>query len=224
VKSRWFAPTALKRGARINEKLAGVYVPHWTFDAATITVYRGKKGVTRTRGVGKNRRTYTRWYSVSGTIVHDFDDVLVRASESLPRKQADALEPWDLQNLVAYEDAYLAGFQAEAYAIDLPEGWGRARLVMDEMIRELVRRDIGGDRQRITKMTTEHRGITFKHILLPVWMAAYRFNDKTYRFLVNARTGEVQGERPWSVWKIALAVLGVAALFGIAFAVVNLTK
>ena len=44
-------------------------------------------------------------------------------------------------------------------------------------------------------------------ILLPVWLAAYKYRGKTYRFVVNGRTGRVQGERPYSAWKIAFAVL-----------------
>ena len=49
--------------------------------------------------------------------------------------------------------------------------------------------------------------IPFKHGLLPMWICAYRYKDKVFRFLVNARTGEVQGERPWSWIKISLAVI-----------------
>jgi hypothetical protein len=59
--------------------------------------------------------------------------------------------------------------------------------------------------------------VTFKHVLLPVWLAAYKYRGKSYRFVVNGRTGAVQGERPWSAWKIAFAVilgLIVAAAFG----------
>ncbi len=37
-------------------------------------------------------------------------------------------------------------------------------------------------------------------------MGAYRFQAKVYQVLVNARTGEVQGERPYSAVKIALLV------------------
>ncbi len=48
---------------------------------------------------------------------------------------------------------------------------------------------------------------TFKHILLPIWMAAYKYGGKSYRFVVNAQTGKVQGERPWSAWKITGAVI-----------------
>jgi len=49
--------------------------------------------------------------------------------------------------------------------------------------------------------------VTFKHVLLPVWLAAYKYRGETYRFVVNGRTGRVQGERPYSKGKIALAVL-----------------
>jgi hypothetical protein len=78
---------------------------------------------------------------------------------------------------------------------------------MSRVIASDVRRDIGGDEQRIDRIDTDWRDETFKHVLLPVWMAAYKYNGKSYRFLVNGQTGEVQGERPWSIWKILLAIL-----------------
>ena len=56
-------------------------------------------------------------------------------------------------------------------------------------------------------MHVHYNDVTFKHILLPVYAAAYRYRGTVYQFLVNARTGEVQGNRPWSWWKISLAVL-----------------
>jgi hypothetical protein len=83
---------------------------------------------------------------------------------------------------------------------------------MAAAIRDDVVRDIGGDHQRVHRVETRHEGVTFKHVLLPVWLAAYRYRDRTFRFVVNARTGEVQGERPWSWVKIALAVLAGLAL------------
>jgi len=77
-----------------------------------------------------------------------------------------------------------------------------------------IRWDIGGDEQRIHSKTTYYENITFKYILLPVWISAYRFKDRNFQFLVNARTGEVQGERPYSWIKITLAVLLVIAIIG----------
>ena len=214
----WFAPNKVKQYARQDHGLNGMYVPYWTYDADTATRYRGMRGrrYTTTVGSGKNRRTVTRirWTPVSGDVSRFFDDVLVLASNSLPRKQTEKLEPWDLENLVPYTDSYLSGFRSETYQVDLEGGFGMAKQVMDRTIRGDVRRDIGGDAQRITWMSTRHSGVTYKHILLPIWCAAYRFQDRAFRFVVNARTGEVHGERPWSWIKIAAAVIGAAVLAG----------
>jgi hypothetical protein len=83
---------------------------------------------------------------------------------------------------------------------------------MEEVIRGDVRADIGGDHQRIQSLNTTRSSITYKHVLLPMWICSYRYKDKIYRFLVNARTGEVQGQRPWSRVKIALAVITAAVV------------
>lgn len=225
LKGLWFAPNELKKKAKLNVAVSGVYVPHWTYDADTLSYYTGQRGIyyyvteTRTRtGSDGKRETYTvqvrktRWYPAAGTVTNDFDDVLVVASKSLPEKYTKELEPWDLHNLVSYKDDYLSGFKSESYQVDLEQGFELAKDIMDDQIRITIRHHIGGDEQRIFSVKTQHNNISFKHILLPVWLSAYRYKEKIYRFLVNARTGEVQGERPWSWIKIALASIAVAGL------------
>ena len=226
IVSLWFAPNALKRYARNEGKLSGMYVPYWTYDSNTISHYSGQRGddyyVSQTYTTTENGRTVTRtrqvkktrWRWVSGTVHVNFDDVLVLASTSLPKKYADALEPWDLQNLTPYQDAYLAGMRAESYHLNVEQGFDVAKGIMDEQIRAAIRRDIGGDHQRIHDVSTQHRDLTFKHILLPIWISAYRYMEKVFRFLVNGRTGEVQGERPYSWIKITLFVLTILAAIG----------
>lgn len=222
--SLWFAPGTLLEYARKGRALTGIYVPFWTFDAETSSRYTGERGeyyyetrIVNVRVNGRMERREervrkTRWYPASGRVSRDFDDLLVMASRSLPARLGNELTPWDLGALVAYAPEYLAGFRAEGYTVPLADGHREARERMADVIRSDVRRDIGGDEQRIHDVDTDWSDETFKHILLPVWMAAYKYNGKSYRFLVNGQTGEVQGERPWSVWKIALAVLLVAAL------------
>ncbi len=83
------------------------------------------------------------------------------------------------------------------------------------VIESLIRQDLGGDEQRIESLSTQYSGITFKHILLPVWVSAYRYGDKLHRILINARTGEVQGDRPYSAWKIAGLVILILAIIGL---------
>lgn len=227
IKGLWFAPNKAKKYARTQGKLAGMYVPYWTYDCGTYSTYHGQRGIdyqeqipyTTTvdgRSVTRMRTvTKTHWTNVSGDVSRDFDDVLVLASNTLPRNYTDALEPWDLENLTDYAEEYLAGFRSEIYQVDLENGFGIARGKMAPVIRSDVRRDIGGDRQRISSLNTKYSDISYKHILLPVWLAAYRYSGKVYRFVVNGRTGEVQGERPWSIPKIILAVLGVVIVIGL---------
>ncbi|MFT7060545.1 MAG: putative RNA-binding Zn-ribbon protein involved in translation (DUF1610 family) [Pseudorhodobacter sp.] len=222
----WFAPNGLVEYARKGRALSGIYVPYWTFDAATRSRYAGQRGTyyyeTRTvtvREDGKSKQRQervrkTRWKSVSGWVGRAFDDVLVLASQSLPRHYTEALEPWDLAAVKAFAPDYLAGFTAEGYTVGLSDGHERGQQIMASVIANDVKRDIGGDEQRIDRINTDYTDETFKHILLPVWMAAYKYNGKTYRFVVNGQTGKVRGERPWSIWKIAFAVILGAAIVG----------
>ena len=75
------------------------------------------------------------------------------------------------------------------------------------MIAMDVRRDIGGDAQQIGSVNTDFAAETFKQVLLPIWLAAYKYDGKSYRFVVNGQSGRVHGDRPYSAWKIALAVI-----------------
>ena len=211
----WFAPGGVKDYARKGRRMNGIYVPYWTFDADTKSSYRGQRGTHyyETKTVvrdGKRRQVRvrkTRWRSASGRVARFFDDVLVLASKSLPKKYTDGLEPWDLSQLEPYKPEYLAGFRAEGYQVELADGFTEARAYMDRMILRDVKYDIGGDEQRVSDVDTSIGDVTFKHILLPVWLAAYKYRGRTYRFVVNGRTGRVQGERPYSAWKIAFAIL-----------------
>ena len=217
--SLWFAPSSLLEYTRKGRAMAGIYVPFWTFDAATASRYTGQRGEhyyeTRTVNVTVNGRTEqrqeqvqkTRWYPAQGNVQRQFDDALVMASSSLPERLGNDLTPWDLAALEPYSPDYLAGFQAEGYTVMLADGHATARAFMSNVIADDVRRDIGGDAQRIDNVDTRFADETFKHILLPVWMAAYKYGGKSYRFLVNGQTGEVQGERPYSWWKIGFAVV-----------------
>ena len=215
----WFAPNKLKTYARDQGRLAGVYLPYWTFDSFTRTRYRGQRGdfymvpiqvrtivngrpVTQTQMVQK-----VRWRPASGEVSRHFDDVLVLASRSLPSWITDRLEPWDLGDLKPYTPEFIAGFQAEAYQIGLEEGFAVASAKMQARIAADVRLAIGGDMQQIEHMDVQHAHRTFKHILLPSWLGAYLFGGKSYHLCVNARTGAVQGERPYSWIKITAAVI-----------------
>lgn len=228
--SLWFAPNGLMQYARKGRQMNGIYVPYWTFDADTKSQYRGQRGrhYYETKTVmrdGKRQQVQvrkTRWSSASGRVARFFDDVLVLASKSLPKRYTDGLEPWDLSALEPYKPEYLAGFRAEGYQVELADGFTEAKQYMDRMILRDVKYDIGGDEQRVSDVQTQMSDITFKHILLPVWLAAYKYRGRTFRFVVNGRTGRVQGERPYSAWKITFAViLGLIIALIVGYVIAN---
>ena len=228
LKSRWFAPSDLRRRAE-RDGLDGIYVPYWTYDSDSNTDYRGARGeyyweeetYVDAQNQRQTRRVQkTRWYPASGAVQVRFDDVQVCASSGLPRKRMAELEPWQLDGLRPFDGAYLAGFVAERYSVDLEDGWTQAQGLMEGRITSAINADIGGDVQRIHSMDIHHRAVTFKHVLLPVWVSSFRYRGKVFRVVVNAQTNEVAGDRPWSVWKIALAILAaVAVIAGIVYLV-----
>ena len=215
----WFAPSKLKTLATPTA-IAGIYFPNDTATTEIYTTYSGQRGdnYTTTIPVVRNGRTEhqtvvrTRWRGVSGAVDVQFDDMLVTASNSLTQKEANALEPWDLEQAVSYNEMYLSGYRTEAYQVDLQQGFGLAQKRMDTTIRNEIHRDIGGDHQRIHHHSTNYSNITFKHALLPVYISSFRYKNKVFRFLINARTGRVYGQRPYSTLKIMGAILLIAAI------------
>lgn len=219
----WFAPSDLVKKVKdsSSQQLKGIYIPHWSYDTDTYTEYSGSRGeyyyTTETYTVEVNGRTETRtrqvrhtaWYPASGSVNNTFRDVLVSASPSLPLKMAQILEPWHLEQLKKYDGRYLSGFRAEIYQTNAEQGLAIAKKRMDPVIRTEICDDIGGDEQRIDDYDVEYNQLGLKYLLLPVWISAYRYNNKLYHFVVNACTGEVTGDRPYSWMKIVGLILGI---------------
>ena len=222
VRGLWLAPGDLKKYAQSDAGLTGVYLPYWTYDCRTASDYSGERGddyyTTETytsqdssgRSVTQTRRVkHTRWTPASGHVERFHDDVLVMASKTLPDGITDSVMRFNLKGLVPYQPEFVSGFQAEAYQVTLKDGFPIAKQTIDATIRQLICRDIGGDQQRIHSVSTRYADVKFKHVLLPVWISAYRYRDRAYRFLINGQTGEVSGESPKSWWKIAFLVLAI---------------
>lgn len=217
----WFAPSDLVRKVKdgSSQQLKGIYIPHWSYDTDTVTDYVGQRGeyyyTTETYTEEVNGKTETRtrqvrhtaWYPASGRVNNDFRDVLVSASPSLPLKMAQILEPWLLDQLKQYDDRYLSGFRAEIYQTNAEQALVIAKKRMDPVIQDEICSDIGGDEQSIDRYDVDYNNLGIKYLLLPVWISAYRYNGKLYHFVVNACTGEVTGDRPYSWIKITGLIL-----------------
>ncbi len=229
VGSLWLAPSQLKKYTESDATFEGIYLPYWTYDSDTLTHFQGYRGDTYYERV--HRRVFIdgreqiveemepriEWTPVRGEVERHFDDILIGATKTLPRKLADSLQPWDLENLIPYDEKYLSGFESETYSVTLDDGFDYAKSYMEFVIREAVRARIGGDHQKISYIQIYHKNKSFKYILLPVWTARFRYKNREYRFAINARTGVIKGERPYSRLKIFLLVLFILTLLGSLF-------
>jgi hypothetical protein len=217
VDSLWFAPGKFQRQG-IKAVFNGVYLPYWTFDTLTFNVYSGQRGEHYyvTVGTGKNQRRErrTRWYPASGKFQRFFDDVLVPGTTELDTGIMQSLEPWPLHKCIPFTQEVLAGYFARTYDLELDGGFLDGKRRIDQALHQDVCSRIGGDEQSVDSINTRYDGLTYKHVLLPLWLLAYQFHEKTYQVYVNAATGEVQGERPYSWIKITFAALGGMAVVG----------
>ncbi|MEM1417171.1 MAG: hypothetical protein AAGH15_19895 [Myxococcota bacterium] len=219
----WFRPSDLKKRAEVGD-VSGVYVPYWTFDAGAESRWRAeaghryhemqtvKKTVDGKAQLVQERVQKIRWEPASGHRQDHFDDLLVVASKGLPKRIADGLRTFDTQQLQPYDPRFLAGWRAEEYGVGLEEGWREAETRMRREQEARCGLDVPGDTHRGLQVETRLGGRTYKHVLLPLWIATYRYGDKPFRFLVNGQTGEVKGEAPLSWPKILLTIFIVCAL------------
>ncbi|MFN8076352.1 MAG: hypothetical protein U0Q15_13160 [Kineosporiaceae bacterium] len=235
VTSRWFAPGSLKKVAA-TEQLNGTYLPHWTYDADTVSRYVGQRGEhywetetytemvdgqaqTRTRQVQR-----TRWWPASGTVARTFDDVLVPGTRFLPPGRLDAMGPWSLERSLPFQPEFLSGYRTLRYDIEPDEGLADAKQRMASVIEDDCRADIGGDEQRVHHVDTRYADLMFKLVLLPVWIAVYLHAGRSFQVLVNAHSGQVVGDRPYSVPKIVAAVIAAVVVIGAVVAIYAATR
>ena len=53
--------------------------------------------------------------------------------------------------------------------------------------------------------------MTFKHVLLPVWLGKYMYKGIEYNIMINGQTGVITGEKPRDTVKSVGIVISVIA-------------
>lgn len=212
IKKKLFAPRKLKK-AYLDLMLNGVYIPSWTYDSSTFSTYNGRLGkrYTVTVGSGKNRRTETRirWFSIRGTKIVDFDDVLVNSGKSLSQDELNSISPYSTNDSLEFKEGFLAGFQAEHYSKDVKSGFNDAKSAMAPYIRSAILRGYNYDVVGHLNINTHYNKVTYKYVLLPVWFGILNYHNKKYRFMINGESGKIKASYPKSVVKILSLIFGI---------------
>jgi hypothetical protein len=215
--SKWLAPNSLRRKALVD-RVHGVYIPYWTFDAHvvcpwqadaghyyyTTEQYRDNQGRQQTRQV-----RHVRWEPASGQVRHFFDDEPVAGTRGVSESLLREIEPFPTNELVPYNTAFLSGFVVEHYQVVLPLAADHSETQMTRKLYDMCAAAVPGDTHRNLQITPSFSGRTFKHILVPVWLLTYIYGNKPWQVVVNGYTGVMAGEYPKSPWKVAALVLAI---------------
>lgn len=218
INKKWLAPGDLKNLYE-RDKLQGVYLPYWTFDADTVCKYYAEGGKHRKveekdSNGNKVEKTVTDWYPVSGRVKEEFDDVLVKASKNLKASLLESIEPYNTKELVSYEPTYLSGYGAECYTVSLEDAHKEACDKMENELRSKARQEVLREYDEVRNLSVDidYDDETYKHIMIPVYATAYNYKGNTYPVLINGQTGKICGKYPKSKAKIAIIVAIIAAV------------
>ena len=212
IKQGAFHPMKLKRMAKMDS-LHGIYIPFWTYDAQTESKWSGQAGTIvnqapqmRRGGRIQAQQQQIQWRSGSGHLSHFFDDIQVVASGGLNQRHMNKILPFNTNEVVNFDPRLLSNWEAEVYSVDVEKGYHQAEMIMDAKIRNMCSAQLGGEEQRNLHINSTKTNLTFKHIILPIWIASYEYMGKRYHFTINGQTGKAGGQKPISKIKIGLMI------------------
>ena len=212
----WFAPDDLKKLAQTSA-LRPAYYPFWTFDGTLELSWSGEVNQGGSRG--------SDWRMRSGVEFEMFADVLVPGLRALSRVDLSKGGSFDLKKVVAFKPEYLAGWTALTYDVSLADASLKARESVTRKLRQQLpnRVLIGEQKRNLRSGATRWSGVTFKHVLLPLWVGSYRYRGRSYRIVVNGQTGKVTGAKPGDAVKVfGISASAFATLFLIVFLILYL--
>lgn len=216
LSGKLFTPSKAKKSAK-PESFQGVYLPYWTYDAQTTSSFTARAGYERRVKRGDTWTTEVTWRPVSGVYQEFIDDETVMASKKSDNSVVKRCEPFDFTKMVPYSPQVVAGFIAERYSIGLKDGWEIAQKSIKSRLQSnmhtYIRKQWRCDRVDSLRFSTLYSNITYKYLLVPVWISSFKYNDKVYQFVVNGQTGKVGGRAPVSALRVLAAIgIGIAVL------------
>jgi Zn finger protein HypA/HybF involved in hydrogenase expression len=213
----WMHPPSLRHAEHI-ERFTGIYLPFWAFDARIRAEWKAEVGYEEQRRRYRDGKweteTVIEWRWRHGDVRLPVHNLLIYGTGKLSHVLLEKLYPYDLNALVAYKAGYLAGWQAQAYDTQLKPAWELAKQRMRAQAKDACYADIPTSRVRNFSMTADFDEERWRYMLLPVYLATYTFEDKTYHVMVNGQTGAVAGQKPVDWLRVWLAI-GLALLPGI---------
>ena len=200
------------------EKIRGIYIPFWLFDINNSGEIEMSATTTEHWSSGSTHYTKTNYYKVIRGGTMNYSKIPIDGSTRFENDIMNTIEPFNYEELIPYNHAYLSGFYAEKYDQDAKDVFAEAADRSINSTKEILKNDT---RLYATKMIVKDsivaKEITRYYTMLPVWMVNVKYKDKMHIFAMNGQTGEFIGNIPLDVKK---TILYFSLIFGISFVIV----
>jgi len=197
----FWRPSDLVQNAVVT-KMTPVYVPYWVFRAKTYTYWNADTSKTPLGAQAS-------WYPTHGEHHGSYAGLLVGASAALTPQETSALCPFDLQRGVPTEKVDLNNVVYEPFTVQRKYARPLAQQLIESLESQACRQFVPGNCRNL-KLNVLLEGLSSEPVLLPVWIMAFHYREKIYRFLINGQSGKAFGEAPFD-WKKILIPLGIGA-------------
>ncbi|MCM1404314.1 MAG: hypothetical protein NC133_02315 [Prevotella sp.] len=215
LSKRFFVPSRFKHQLA-TRPINGVYYPAFTFDARTTTKYTGVVVRTETKTTVVDGKMVTQsqtvHHPIAGTDTHIFDDVLIMANDEITPKIVRALQPFDTNRGKVFQQSYLAGFTVCQASKEPIPCWEEAKKTMHSVIYNKITTKYGIDTLGNLQLDMGIVDVTYKYVLLPIYVGHTTYQDKRYPIYINGQTGKVYGKTPKSPWKVLAWLAGMGLL------------
>jgi len=196
IKGKKLLPDDFKLNNIIN-KLNGMYVPYWLFDANANGTARFRASISRTHIEGDYRVTETSYYLAIRDGSAEFEKVPVDGSLKIEDGLLDSIEPFDYSEAKDFNGAYLANFLADKYDQDKDQTISKANKRIKNTISSLLASSVVGyDSVMPESCYINVNNGKASYALMPVYLFSTKYKGKVYQFAMNGQTGKFTGDLP----------------------------
>jgi DNA-directed RNA polymerase subunit RPC12/RpoP len=220
VNSKKFAPNAFKSENKLEE-IKGIYVPFWLFDSNINAAVQYEATRVRTWRDSKYEYTETSYFDVYRQGNMAFNNIPVDGSTKMPDDLMESIEPFDFKDAVDFQTAYLAGYLADKYDVDMQASIPRANERIKKSAEDTLKDTVQGYATVTPKFSSVQliNGVS-KYALYPVWLLNTTYKGEKYTFAMNGQTGKFIGNLPVDKGKLwglfaGIAAVGTAVIFGV---------
>lgn len=222
-KGKDFLPKIFKKENHIDE-IKGIYVPFWLYDADVFgdVQYKAESSITWTSGDTEYTEVQEYILNRAGTV--SFEHIPLDCSKKMDDTLMESIEPYHFKEAVPFQPAYLAGYLADRYDVELAQRVDRAKDRIQRSVEDSFMASIHGyDSIGVNTSRVDIYRAQYVYALYPVWILNTTWKGKKYTFAMNGQTGKMVGDLPHdkgAFWRFVVtrgAVIG-AVLYGLMWA------